>query len=363
MKVCPRCSYVDTGSRLVCSACRRSLVATSEMELDDVLALRERCLAGEVEEMTNAPWGPAVSRSEPALAGAAATGRSIGDSGAGTDQFAIPSSQAVSLFPSAPDSAATSLRDVHASESVDPEGSDVASATRDHLSRMYGQGATPADGEPTDSVPYPNAEARTAAPSVRSMSAAPAPAKKHGRRNLILVVAALVIGFLAAKWVSTAFDEDQAALLNDPNVAVGDLPWHRANYGTVSATFPGQVPRSVVTDGRGGTYEYESHDLSDVSIAVIVRDSFGINATDASLRSVASQRASEASTRLVAGTTSDLSFGTSFSMRAEGSNSVVYFYFLLVGGNLIEVQATVLSANSARALQIYEQAIRSFEPI
>jgi hypothetical protein len=61
VKVCPRCSYVDTDGRRVCLACRGSLMGTPALELVDILEMREAALVGAGDSSGRAPWGPGLT--------------------------------------------------------------------------------------------------------------------------------------------------------------------------------------------------------------------------------------------------------------------------------------------------------------
>ena len=61
VKVCPRCSYVDTEGRRVCMACQRSLMGAHEQDLARVLGQRESVMVGAGQTTISAPWGPALA--------------------------------------------------------------------------------------------------------------------------------------------------------------------------------------------------------------------------------------------------------------------------------------------------------------
>ena len=341
MKVCPRCSYVDTEGRRVCLACRRSLMGAPEQELADVIARRESALAGEERSEHRAPWGPAAIDTLIAVPADAEARHSMMASAA----VRAPMDPSPGLLER---------------DDVVSASDEVAEETRQQLARMYDtRHAAPAP-------PDADADARVDALS------APQPARpvtpherrsRKGRGKVLLALAAAVAVVLGARYVRATLADQDRVTAQDPSTPVDKLPWHRAQYGSVTVQVPTNASTATLDTATGGAFRYERYVLPDLTLTVTTRDAVASLSNEAGLRSYASQVVVQLGGRLLSGFARDATFGTTFSASIELPEGQSYLYLLSTPTEVIEVRAEVRDSSTGRALKIYERVIRSFNPV
>jgi hypothetical protein len=103
--------------------------------------------------------------------------------------------------------------------------------------------------------------------------------------------------------------------------------------------------------------------LPDVTLSVTVHEGAPALATDGALRGYAQSLAAQLGGRMLNGTASDATFATAFSARLDLPGGPAYLYLLSMNGELVELRADIPDEASGRAVRIYEQVIRSFQPV
>lgn len=364
MKVCPRCSYVDSEGRRVCVACRRSLMGSPEQDLERVLAQREALLAGEEQSQGRAPWGPALTA---LVAQAVAVGR---DQVTAAQPESVPAMTRVAFdaLLAVPDrievmagSRATSpSRDAPEARPMaldcDETPNDaVAEATRQQLARMY---------DTRLAAPGPiDADRPEGAPRRDTSASRPDRGPRKGRGKVLLALALAVGVVVGVRYIrATLADGDRAAAQN-PTTPVDKLPWQLVQYGQVTVQMPTVASTATRDTTSGGAYRYERFVLPDLTLTVISRDAVASMSTDVSLRSYAGQVAVQLGGRLTTGFARDVTFGTTFSASVDLPEGQSYLYVLSTPTEVVEVRAEIGDPSSGRALKIYERVIRSFSPV
>lgn len=345
VKVCPRCSYVDTDGRRVCLACRGSLMGVEETDVSHVVAQRTSALAM-ADAAPAVPWGPAL--------------RTLLD-----ERDREPETEP------ADDDAPRPPVTTAAPTEPDPE------LTRQQLSRLYdARTAAPVLVE----AEAPRAGADTAAPTASSAAARPATrvrtgraaplrgapdatarAVRRNRQRAALVVVALVLGYVGLRVVRHAMDDDSAAAVRDPSTAVNALPWRDEAYGDLTVKVP-TTPDPRAVDAASGYSRFDRYDLPDVSITITSRAPVPGLATEAGLRTYAAQAAQLGGGGLANGFARDLTFGTAFSATLDVSDGVGYLYIVSTPTEVLEIRADAASTETGRPTRIFEQIIRSVTP-
>lgn len=327
MKVCPRCSYVDTEGRRVCMACRRSLMGAPDQDLASILGQRESVMVGEGQTANRAPWGPALTaRVEQALN--------------------------------------EEIEPHEGRSDARPDNVVLAETTRQQLTKMYDARVTApalveADIATPATRPEPSrARARARPRATERVVRTPRP----GRRKAVLGIVLLVAALLGVRYVRSAFANDAAAALRDPSTPVDSLPWRTVRYGDILVELPTNSSSATLDNSTGSSYRYDRYVLPDVTLTVTVSAPNPTLSTDAALRSYTSSVATQLGGRLLLGLARDVTFGTSFSASLKLPDGPAQMYILRTSGSLIELRADIANQSSGRALKIYERVIRSFAP-
>ena len=425
MKVCPRCSYVDTDGRRVCSACRGSLMGTPARELFEILEMREAALVGAGEPAGRAPWGPGVTalveeawnearpEDEQSLAatsvvppdapprpvrshGAAATGRFLGTPADEAPVVPAPDPRP-SAFEAAFDTAAEPLDLATFDVVVDPvDGPAFETVPRFEVlvadepapaehTPLPGLGTildVPAADKAADPPQRPQDElaeltrrrlvklydARTAAPVLLDVDT-PVNGSRPSPRST-----GATAGRRArrSRWrVAVAVVLVAAAIAGGGTVVdlfdAGDQG-RLADATTPIDKLPWRTVRSdqlrMIAPGApvgAAGSAYQRYALPDLDLMVTVRDPAPSLTSDVALRSYTSQLASLLGGRLIEGFALVSSEGTGFSARLDVDRRTTLLYVLSAPGAVVEVRGDLLSADSVRAQAIFERTINSIE--
>ncbi len=425
MKVCPRCSYVDTDGRRVCSACRGSLMGTPARELFEILEMREAALVGVGEPAGRAPWGPGLTalveeawnearpEDEQSLAatpllppdapprpvrshGTAATGRFLG----------APADMAP-VVP-APDPRPSAFE---AAFGTGAEPLDVAT---------FDAVVDPVDGPAFETAPWfdvlvadePEPGAHTPLPGLGTILDVPAadraadPPQRPQDELAELTRRRLVKLYDARTAAPVLLDVDTPVNGSRPSprstgagsgrrarrsrwrvaIAVVLVVAAIAGGGTLVDLFdaddqgrltdattpidklPWRTVRSdqvrMIAPGEpvGATGSaYQRYALPDLDLMVTVREPAPSLTSDVALRSYTSQLASLVGGRLIEGSALVSSEGTGFSARLDVDRRTTLLYVLSAPGAVVEVRGDLLGGDPARAQAIFERTINSIE--
>jgi hypothetical protein len=143
---------------------------------------------------------------------------------------------------------------------------------------------------------------------------------------------------------------------------VDKLPWRTVRYGDTLVDLPTHASSATLVDASGSPYRYDRYVLPDITFTITARAPMPGLSSDAALRSYATSIASQLGGRLLVGVARDVTFGTSFSASVELPEGPAQLYVLSTSDSLIELQAEIDDGENGRALKIYEQVIRSFNP-